>query len=243
MQSDEGRLFSRAAALGLLGGTAGMLAAGTGRGSAAAAADACAVTPEGEIGPFFADDSLAGFNRSNVLPNIDGTAKQSGVPLRLTVHVYDTRAACAAMAGVQVDLWHCSAAGLYSDEASEGTASQTWLRGYQTTGAGGTVTFTTIFPGWYQGRTTHIHLRGRSRYNAASSMRDGSNTTQLFFPQATIDAISMTVAPYSTRGKNPTTNASDHVYGSETKGANVLALTGNTRAGYAGTLSIGLPIV
>lgn len=245
MKSDEGRLFSRAAALGLLGGGAVALAAyrGGSGSEAALAATACAETPEGEIGPYFADDALAAFDRSNVRPNLDGTAAQGGVPLALTVHVYDAHASCAAMAGVQVDLWHCNAFGVYSDEASEGTATQTWLRGYRTTGATGTVTFATIVPGWYPGRATHIHLRLRSKYNAASALRDGSNTTQLFFPQATIDAVFRSAAPYAARGVNPMTNASDHVFASETKGANVLALRGDVRTGYTATVSLGLPIV
>jgi len=237
MKPDEGHRFSRAAALGLLGGAVGVLAGRTG-----SAASGCAVTPEGEIGPFFADDSLAGFNRSNILANLDGRSVQSGVKLTLTVHVYDTRASCAAMPGVQVDLWHCNAAGVYSDEASEGTASQTWLRGYQLTDSGGKAAFTTIFPGWYGGRTTHIHVRARSKYNSASSTADGSNTTQVFFRQAMIDTINTTIAPYSAKGANPTTNANDHVYTRETKGQTELALSGSAAAGFSATVSIGLPI-
>jgi protocatechuate 3,4-dioxygenase beta subunit len=237
MKPDEGQRFSRASALGLLGGAVGVLAS-CGGGSASA----CAVTPEGEIGPFFADDSLAGFNRSNILANLDGTSVQSGIKLTLTVHVYDTQASCAPMPGVQIDLWHCNAAGVYSDEASEGTASQTWLRGYRLTDSTGTAKFTTIFPGWYAGRTTHIHVRARSKYNSASSTADGSNTTQVFFPQAAIDTINTTIAPYSAKGANPTTNANDDISRRETKGQTELALSGRAASGFSATASIGLPI-
>ena len=237
MKPDEGHRFSRAAALGLLGAAVGVLAGRTG-----SAASGCAATPEGEIGPFFAGEGTTGFHRSAILTNIDGTSQQPGIKLALTVHVYDTRTNCAPMPGVQLDLWHCNAAGIYSDEASEGTASQTWLRGYQLTDSTGTAKFTTIFPGWYRGRATHIHLRARSKYNAASSSSDGSNTTQLFFPQATIDAISATVAPYSAKGANPTTNATDHVFARETKGQTELALAGSAATGFSAAVSIGLPI-
>jgi protocatechuate 3,4-dioxygenase beta subunit len=237
MKPDEGYLFSRATALGLLGGAVGILVGGTTTDAAG-----CGVTPKGEIGPFFADDSLAGFNRSSVLSNLDGTNPQAGIPLTLTVRVHDTRANCAAMSGVQLDLWHCNATGVYSDEASEGTSSETWLRGYRLTDAAGTATFTTIVPGWYPGRTTHIHLRARSRYNAASSARDGANTTQIFFPQATIDTIGKTAAAYRARGVNPTTNASDNVYTAQTKGQTDLVLRGNTITGFVATVAIGLPI-
>jgi protocatechuate 3,4-dioxygenase beta subunit len=242
MKSDESKLFSRASALGLLGGAAGLLVNGSGGETAEAASSACAVTPEAEIGPFFVDDGSARFNRSNVRSNVDGTATQRGVPLTLTLQVYDTHAACAPMSGVQVDLWHCNASGVYSAEPSEGTASQTWLRGYQVTGSNGTVTFTTIFPGWYRGRTTHIHLRVRSKYSSASSPDDGTNTTQLFFPQDVINAISTSVKPYSARGINLRTNASDYVYRSETKGKTELVLSGSVGSGYAAIVSIGLPI-
>jgi protocatechuate 3,4-dioxygenase beta subunit len=110
------------------------------------------------------------------------------------------------------------------------------------TDASGSVTFTTIFPGWYRGRTTHIHLRVRSKYGSASSPDDGSNTTQIFFPQAVINEISTSVAQYRTRGINLRTNESDYVYRSETKGKTELVLSGSSGSGYVGSVSIGLPI-
>jgi protocatechuate 3,4-dioxygenase beta subunit len=202
----------------------------------------CAVTPEGEIGPYFADDSDARFNRSNILPNIDGTSVQAGIGLTLTVTVLDGQKGCAPTVGAQVDIWHCSAAGVYSDQSSERTSTETWLRGYQITNTGGQITFTTIIPGWYAGRTTHIHLRVRSTYSAASSTSDGTNTTQLFFDQTFVDTLSTNVAPYNAEGKNPTTNAGDHVYSGETKGANLLALSGDDTNGYTAAVTIVLPI-
>jgi protocatechuate 3,4-dioxygenase beta subunit len=243
MTSDEGQLFSRASALGLLGGAAALVAS---RAPAPAfprsAPSACDVTPAGEIGPFFTDDSMSGFNRSDVRSNLNGTSRQAGVPLTLTVRVYDTKARCVPMRGVQVDVWHCNALGVYSDEPSEGTSSQTWLRGYQVTDSSGSVTFTTIFPGWYGGRTTHIHLRARSKYNSASSPDEGRNTTQLFFPQDAIHDVSTSVAPYRTRGVNLRTNDSDYVYRTQTKGKTELVLSGSAGSGFAASCSIGLPI-
>ena len=191
----------------------------------------CAETVEGEIGPYFADDSAAGFNRSNILTNIDGTSAQAGIPLTLNVQVYDSEKSCAAVAGAQVDIWQCNAEGVYSDESSESTTGTSWLRGYQLTSASGVVTFTTIVPGWYAGRTTHIHLRVRSAYSEASSTNDG-----------TIDAINSSVAPYSQHGTDPTTNANDHVYTPETKGTTLLSIAGDTASGYTATFSVGLPI-
>ncbi|HEY2733631.1 MAG TPA: hypothetical protein VGI70_06580 [Polyangiales bacterium] len=223
-----------------VGGQGGSSTAGNG--GSDADAGACEVTPEGEIGPYFADDSASGFNRSDVLANIDGTSVQDGIPLKLTVTVLDTQKDCAPLAGSQVDIWHCNAAGIYSDQAVENTSSESWLRGYQTTDSKGQLVFNTIIPGWYQGRTTHIHLRIRSSYSDASSTSDGTNTTQLFFDQDLVDRLATSVDPYNKQGKNSTTNAGDHVYSGETNGANLLALDGNDSDGYTTSITIYLPI-
>ncbi|MBV9440094.1 MAG: twin-arginine translocation pathway signal protein [Candidatus Eremiobacteraeota bacterium] len=225
-------------------GAAALLA---GPGSAAArAADAntpCRPTAEGEIGPFFVDDSAAAFNRSSIVANLDGSSPQAGVPLRLSIVVRDARKRCAPVAGSQVDIWHCNALGMYSGEGVESTTGQTWLRGYQISDRSGMVRFSTIVPGWYPGRTTHIHLRVRSSYSAASSTSDGSNTTQVFFPQDLIDALHARVAPYSTRGAaSRTTNARDFVYTAQTKGTTLLALAGGADRGYTATFAVDLPI-
>jgi len=198
--------------------------------------------PEGEIGPYFSDDSDARFNRSNILSNLDGSSTQVGIGLTLTVTVLDVVSACAPYANAQVDIWHCNSAGVYSGQAAENTTTETWLRGYQMTAANGHATFVTIIPGWYAGRTTHIHLRVRSTYSTASSTSDGTNTTQLFFTQTLDDTLATTVAPYSAEGTNPTTNAGDHVYSGETNGANFLALSGDPTSGYTAAITIGLPI-
>jgi len=202
----------------------------------------CASTNEGEIGPYFADDSDPRFNRSNILPNVDGTEAQTGIPLTLTITVLDGEQGCAPYPGAQIDVWHCNASGVYSDEDAESTSTKSWLRGYQITDASGKVTFQTILPGWYSGRTTHIHLRIRSTYGNASSTSDGSNTTQLFFDQTLIDTVATTVAPYDAEGKNPTTNALDHVYSGETKGTNLVSLSGDATSGYTTALTVVLPI-
>ena len=201
---------------------------------------ACSETLEGEEGPYFVDDSATGYNRSNLLSNLDGSNTQTGVPFTLTLYVYDAKNSCAAMPGVQVDIWHCNATGVYSAESSESTSSQTWLRGYQLTDSSGKVQFTTIIPGWYSGRTTHIHLRLRSTYNSSST--DGTNTMQLFFDQTLVDTLDTSVSPYSSEGKNPTTNASDHVYTQQEDGTTLMTLSGSTSAGYAATAQAYLPI-
>jgi protocatechuate 3,4-dioxygenase beta subunit len=122
----------------------------------------------------------------------------------------------------------------------DGTRTQP---GIALTGPAGKVQFITIFPGWYEGRATHIHLRVRSQYSAASSARGEVNTTQVFFPQATINTVTTKVAPYNSRGASFTTNAGDHVYTMQTEGKMELALMGDARSGYRADVTIGLPII
>ena len=172
------------------------------------------------------------------MPNLDGGSAQAGVLLTLTA-VYDTQASCAPLASVQLDVWHCNASGVYSDEAVENTANQTWLRGYQLTNGAGLATFSTIAG---LGTRAAPRIFTRAPEVIPTPPREGTNTTQLFFPQAAIDALSTTVTPYSKRGVNPTTNARDGVYTRQTKGRTELVLAGSAAAGYATTVSLGLPI-
>jgi protocatechuate 3,4-dioxygenase beta subunit len=272
MQSEAiEKLLGRRRALGLLGGAMGGItlaacsggssgvdsgssssgaassSSSSGSGSSSSSSSggstaSCTLTPEGEVGPYFTDDSASGYNRSDIRSNLDGSSTQAGIPLTLHLYVYDFDNSCAAMSGVQVDIWHCNASGVYSNESVESTLGQSWLRGYQLTDSSGVVTFKTIVPGWYQGRTTHIHLRLRSGYNSSASLTDGSNTTQLFFPQSLIDSIDTTVSPYNSEGKNNTTNVGDHVYTGETHAKMEMVLSGDSTNGYVASFVIGLPI-
>lgn len=228
---------------GSAAGTSGAGGAkGTGGSGGAPADESCVVTPEGEVGPYFTDDSAAAYNRSNIVANIDGTEVQEGVPLTLKITVVDSEKGCAPYVGAQVDIWHCNASGVYSNESVESTLGKSWLRGYQITNAKGQVTFTTIVPGWYSGRTTHIHLRLRSSYDDAAGLSDGTNTTQLFFAQTLVDTLDTTVAPYSAEGVNPTTNATDRVYAVQTSGNMQMTLSGDDTNGYTAAVTISLPI-
>ena len=233
--------LSRRRVLAIFGGVLGMAVVGC-AGSESTGDPSCTHTLEGEVGPYFTDDLSSGFNRSDLRASVDGTNLQAGVPLTLTLTVVDGDNACAPYANSQVDIWHCNAAGTYSNEAVESTLGQTWLRGYQITDAKGQVTFQTILPGWYEGRTTHIHLRIRSAYNEASATSDGSNTTQLFFPQSLVDTLASSVAPYSTEGKNRTTNAGDRVYEEQTQARNEVTPVGDVTGGYTASFTVSLPI-
>ena len=132
-----------------------------------------------------------------------------------------------------MEIWHCDATGNYSEYVQQGFngTGQTFLRGLQTTDANGQVTFTTIYPGWYQGRTTHIHVE---------VFRNGASvkTTQVAFPEAVTSAVYRT-GVYASKGQNSTTNASDMVF-SDGVSNELATLTGDTTSGYTATLTIGI---
>jgi protocatechuate 3,4-dioxygenase beta subunit len=197
--------------------------------SEASAAASCVLAPEVTEGPYWVDVRE---QRSNVV------AGQAGVPLTLDLYVYRSDDSCAPEQGAVVDIWHCNASGLYSDEAANGTTGQTWLRGYQETDANGHVAFTTIYPGWYSGRTVHIHIRVRTFSGSSTTY---NFTTQIFFAEANSAAVFAT-SPYNSRSGRDTTNEEDMIYQQEAKAGNVLmpTLSGSPSAGYSGTVGIGL---
>ena len=121
---------------------------------------------------------------------------------------------CAPIHSAAVDIWHCDAGGLYSDEASNGTSGQTYLRGVQLTNRKGFATFRTIYPGHYTGRATHIHMKvhigGKAR---GGTLRAGhvSHTGQLFFADSDNSSV-YSLSPYSSDTAQRTLNASDSIY-------------------------------
>ncbi|HTT95897.1 MAG TPA: intradiol ring-cleavage dioxygenase [Solirubrobacterales bacterium] len=231
--------MTRRRALGLAGAAGAAYVAGPLRplgagGDAAAPAEAeaassCVLAPEVTEGPYWVDVRE---KRSDVV------AGQSGAPLTLDLYVYRSDDSCEPEPGAVVDIWHCNASGLYSDEAANGTSGQTWLRGYQETDAAGHVRFTTIYPGWYAGRTVHIHVRVRT-FSGPSTTYDF--TTQIFFAEEDSAAVFAT-SPYDSRSGRDTTNAEDMIYQQEARAGNVLmpTLSGSPSAGYTGTVGIGL---
>jgi hypothetical protein len=163
----------------------------------AEAAATCVMTPAKTEGPYFVDEKL---NRSDIRED------QDGVPLALTIYVFDATDDCAPVKGAQVDIWHANASGKYSDESANGTVGQKWLRGYQTTDSDGKATFKTIYPGWYSGRAIHIHFKVR-----ASGLEF---TSQMFFTDEQ-NAEVMKRSPYSSRGNPDTSDSTDNIYGSD----------------------------
>jgi len=218
-QKKSRKEISRREALAILSavGVGSLVGCGTGSSTSAETSGgstgdaACVLTPELTVGPYFVDERL---NRSDLTTNTTDTNVTNGAPLALSVYIMEYgSSACTPLAGAQVDVWHADAAGVYSDESMENTVGQSFLRGYQLTDSNGLAAFKTIFPGWYSGRTVHIHVMIRTY--SSSGGKTFEFTTQLFFDPA-LSLTVMAKAPYNTRGNPDTTNATDNIYKSET---------------------------
>ncbi|CAF1350172.1 unnamed protein product [Adineta steineri] len=111
----------------------------------------CTLTPEIEEGPYYYNGSLV---RQNI------TESLNGIPFTLTLNVIDTNN-CSAIVNAAVDIWHCNTVGVYSHFETSTLSTTTYLRGIQLTDTNGQAKFITIYPGYYGGRTTHIHVKVR----------------------------------------------------------------------------------
>jgi protocatechuate 3,4-dioxygenase beta subunit len=264
MKNDDrqvGRILSRREFLSLLGATgaallagcvAGQLDAGQPASTATQAAStqstqatsdvtsgavpACVVRPEETEGPYFVDEKI---NRSDIRSDpADGSVKD-GLPLELAFLVSQVSdGACTPLEGATVDVWHCDAQGVYSDVSDPGfnTKGKKFLRGYQTTDANGMAKFTTIYPGWYQGRTVHIHFKIRSASGSGSTYEF---TSQLFFDDAITDQVHAQ-EPYASKGQRTLRNDGDGIY--QNGGSQLLLQLTQTDQGYKTTFPIGLQI-
>lgn len=206
--------------------------------SAAMAANlpGCVVRPEQTEGPYFVDEKL---NRSDI--RVDPTDKsiKPGVPLRLEFQVSRIAgAACTPLSGAMVDVWHCDAAGVYSDvrDSQFDSRGKKFLRGYQQTNANGNTEFLTIYPGWYEGRAVHIHFKIRS---TAQGARAQEFTSQLYFDESVNDQI-FKQAPYNTKRGRRVMNDTDSLF--RRGGRELLVTPAKNTQGYTAKFDIGLQI-
>jgi protocatechuate 3,4-dioxygenase beta subunit len=189
-------------------------------------ATGCATTPTETEGPYPDRTGMLGnaaFHRRDI------TEGRPGIPLALTMKVVNAKANCGPVANALIEVWHCDVTGTYS-EYGQG-AGQTYLRGLQTTDASGAVTFNTVYPGWYAGRATHIHVEV---YVNGASVK----VTQIAFPESvTADVYASGV--YAAHGQNPIGNARDNVF-SDGVADELATVSGNPASGYMATLTIGI---
>jgi protocatechuate 3,4-dioxygenase beta subunit len=196
------------------------LGAFRGAGTARAAIGAsCILTPEMTEGPYY----LAGEKlRRNI------TEGRPGIRLDLRLQVVNATT-CAPISGAVVDIWHADAGGVYSGFGS-GASSRTFMRGVQKTDRNGVAVFQTVYPGWYMGRTVHIHVKVHVGGNVV-------HTGQLFFSDTLTDAVYKR-SPYSRRPNRDVRNAEDMIYQS---GGRQSTLTVRRRgSGYVGSIAMGV---
>lgn len=197
----------------------------------------CSVSPTETAGPFptITPSSLV---RSDIRDD------RTGVAFTIKITIKNTNNSCAALAGAIVDIWHCDKDGYYSEYGGTGMQSVNYtavhfLRGRQTTDSNGLVTFTSIFPGWYSGRSTHIHVH---IYNASGT---SLLVTQIAFPEgsssavATVNGSGGTAYGYTKGMTGYTYNASDNVF-SDSASAELSTVTGSLSGGYTLTHTINV---
>lgn len=177
----------------------------------------CVLTPELTEGPYYLEGDLI---------RKDITEGKPGLPLKLKIAVMDPTT-CAPLANAAVDVWHCDAQGYYSGVASNNpgpdsdpavaaeVASQIFLRGIQLTDENGIAEIDTIYPGWYLGRTVHIHMKVEVEGNAGTTYEDGhvSHTGQIFFDDAVSDVVYELEAYGGRDNSQRTRNDSDNIFG------------------------------
>ncbi|MDN5285620.1 MAG: Protocatechuate 3,4-dioxygenase beta subunit [Mucilaginibacter sp.] len=199
----------------------------------------CTVTPTETEGPY----PYVGGEITNPLNRADVTGGQTGVPLTVSFLVVNTNNNCNVVTGARVDIWHCNKDGYYSGYAnqpgllgSKSYVGETWLRGYLLTDTTGVAKFTTIYPGWYGGRATHIHMEVFVN-NVLKKV------SQLTFSETISDTVHVSTL-YAAHGVNPVRNASDSVFGDSATdlALETLALTGSISAGYSGTFTLGVAL-
>ena len=192
-------------------------------------AKVCILTPEAVQGPFYFDPNLV---------RADITEARRGAPLALTLQVASVKD-CARLKGARVDLWHADGQGMYSGYRGQGddgisTRGETFLRGTQLTDANGQVRFATIYPGWYPGRTPHIHFK---------VFLDAANlvTGQLYFPDDLSARIYAGVAPYNDRKakRDIVRNEEDFIF-EDQGGADTLVNVTEEGGSYLASLVIGV---
>ncbi|QES87228.1 dioxygenase family protein [Rhizosphaericola mali] len=194
----------------------------------------CTVTPTETEGPF-PTKSPSSYVRSDITKG-DGV----GASMSIKIIITNTNDSCNVLEGAIVDIWHCDVNGDYSEYG--GTTMQTnnyqsyhWLRGRQTTDSTGVVSFTSIFPGWYESRATHVHVHV---YNSSGK---SLLVTQIAFSDDLCISVNTNGSSYGyTKGTSGyTKNASDNVF-SDSVTYEIATVTGSLSAGFSMTKTINV---
>jgi len=235
--------------------TAAATATPTATATATASTSGCVADPTETSGPYPADGTnTSSGSTSNVLTAngivrsdirasfISSTTVATGVQVALTITLANVNASCAPLSGYAIYLWHCDRSGLYS--LYTGAASESYLRGVQVTDANGQVTFTTIFPGCYDGRWPHMHFEVFSSLSNALGGKYAVLTSQFAMPSALCNTIYADTATYPSSASNfkSVSLSSDMVFADNTSAQLAQQTPAFTAAstGYTATALIGI---
>jgi len=219
-----------------------------------AATPQCTLMPEQEEGPYYIDGALL---RGDI------REEKAGVPLKLRIALVDAKR-CAPLEKAALDIWHCDATGVYSGFTSSGggppggrgrggpprarvTDETRFLRGVQLTDKQGIAEFQTLYPGWYAGRTIHIHLKVRVGGSAVGQRySDGhvSHTGQVFLPEELTEQIAK-LNPYSSHsGVHRTLQSEDQIFRSQSGAQSIMRVEKMAKAtnteGYVATFTVAV---
>jgi protocatechuate 3,4-dioxygenase beta subunit len=205
-------------------------------------------TPQQIEGPYFVDGMP---NRSDIRLDTFNGSIQGGIPLRLVLHVYnvededgDRVGSCTPLNDAKVDIWLANSQGIYSGVQDAGTGQNNFLRGYQMTDENGAVQFTTVYPGWYEGRAIHIHVKVRNFEGTNETLE----WTSQFYLNNSINEQVHTQPPYSSHGPVDITNEEDFIYAGPSNdglfqtntGQHLMLKLNEDEQGYTGTFNIGV---
>jgi len=214
----------------------------------------CSVIPDETGGPYPADGTnsangkvanalaLSGIDRPDIRWSVAGASGVAmGVALSIRLKIVNVGASCAGVAGATVYLWHCDRDGNYSMYSSA-ISAENYLRGVQAADADGMVSFTTIFPGCYDGRMPHVHFEVYPTLAKASSAANRIKTSQFTFPLATCNEV-YTAAGYASSVRNLAriSIASDNVF-SDGTALQMASMSGDMVNGYVATLTVGVSL-
>jgi protocatechuate 3,4-dioxygenase beta subunit len=194
----------------------------------------CVLIPQETAGPYPLD-----LSKNDSMFRQDITEGKGGTPLQLILTIVNINDDCRPIQNARVDVWHCDKDGVYSGYSQPGanTVGQTFMRGIQMTDSNGRVEFSTMYPGWYAGRITHIHFQ--VFLNSVLSA-----TSQVAFPDSLNTEVYNT-SLYASHGQNTSVanNAADSVFGSPAGDLQYELLTmesDETTGGYIGSLTVGI---
>ena len=202
--------------------------------------------PQETAGPYPGDGSngpnvleASGVVRQDITASFGtSTTRAEGIPLTVTLTLLDNANGCTPLAGAAVYAWHCDRDGKYS-MYDAGLENENFLRGVQEADANGQVTFTTIYPGAYNGRWPHIHFEVFESMSNATAAGQVLAVSQIAMTAAACNEVYAT-AGYESSARNfpNTTLTSDNVFGDDGGIHQLAAMTGSAAGGYTAGLNV-----